>query len=543
MKKFRKITAIVLSLLMCLGLAACGQSPAEDQDGGNAEKVITLAESWDFSAGIVPVLNPGNSPNYGSIYWGRNFYDTLVSYNEEGKIVGELAEDWEVSEDGKSYTFYLREGIKFSDGSALTADAVKLSFEAAVVNLGAYVGSFGGLSALIDNIEVIDERTLIINLIQPYYGTLNDLTMSCPMAVVNPVAFEDSEDLAYGDVFKTASYGTGPYMYAGDYKDNTYTFVRNPHYWGKEPEADGFKVKVIEDNDAKLFALRNGEVDALIGTNRISFDGYAELSAGAAFGAGMNEKAGVTRFLGMNLSSEPFNDVRVRQAVAYAMDQSMLESSVFNGFETAAKTLFADTVPYCDVVQTTYDTDLEKAERLLEEAGWIDADGDGIREKDGTSFVVDLNYQTSLASVDNLALALAARLSEIGIKVNVVAGDMMTFYAAMGTSPLVLSSTYGGAFDPFTVMTNMNPAVSSDPVSMQFGPFFENGILDELNSTSSEERVRQIYEHILTTIADQSLLVPLSRAHELAIWNSDKIAGYNFFTDANYIAVANLYLK
>ncbi|MGI6176361.1 MAG: ABC transporter substrate-binding protein [Christensenellales bacterium] len=556
MKRFYKITALALSLLMCLALAACGPSTdtppdstaSADPNGESAQtaddpKVITLTESWDFSLGIVPVLNPGNSSNYGAIYWGRNFYNTLVSYNAQGELVGELAERWEISEDGKSYTFYLRDGVKFSDGSPLTAEAVKLSYEAAVVNLGEYNGSFGLLSSLFGDIEVVDEGTLIVHLTNPYYGALNDMTMCCPLGIVNPVVFEGQDDLTYGDIFKTASFGTGPYLYEGDYEDNTYTFVRNPHYWGEAPDVDVFRVKVIEDNDSKLLALRSGEIDAVLGSNRISFDGYAELSADPSFHGGMHERSSLTRLLSMNVTNPPFNDVLVRQALAYTIDQSMLETAVFNGLETVADTMFPRTAPYCDVEQTIYETDLDKAKSLLEQAGWTDSDDDGIREKDGVPFEVDLNYQTSLSSIDNLALAVAARLLEVGIKVNVVPGDMMTFYAAMATTPLAIANTYGGAFEPTTLVTNMNPRVSTDPISMQFAAYFEEGILDELESTADDARVQEIYNHILTTIADESLLVPLTRAHELGIWNSEKIADYGFYVDSNYVVVSNIHLK
>ena len=384
--KPKKILALLLAGALCFALAACGQkqNPSANPSGNidtdqTAVKTITLSESWDFSAGIAPSLNPSNSPNHGAIYWGRNFYDTLVSYDDSGKIVGQLAEDWKISDDGKSYTFFLRKDVKFSDGTPLTADAVKVSFDAAVYNLGDYNGSYGMLSALFDKIEIIDDNTVAIHLTQPYYGTLNDLTMACPLGIINPAAFEGSENLSYGEPFKTASFGTGPYMYAGDFADNTYTFVRNPNYWGKAPDVDVFKVKVIPDNDAKLLALRNGEIDALLGSSRISFDGYSELAADKAFAAGMNERSSMTRYLGMNVTTAPFDDIRVRQAVAYTIDQAALESSVFNGLESAAETLFPKTAPYCDVDTTTYATDLDKAQKLLEEAGWLDTDGDGIR--------------------------------------------------------------------------------------------------------------------------------------------------------------------
>lgn len=262
-----------------------GESNADD----DKEVVLRLAENWDFSLGIVPSLNPSVASNYGSIYWGRNFYDTLVAYDKNGEIVGQLAESWEVSDDGKDYTFKLRDGVKFSDGTDLTADAVKLSFEAAIENLGMYNGSYGMLSKLISETEVVDGKTVVLHLTQPYYGTLNDLTMSCPLAIINPAAFDGQEDLMYGESFKNASFGTGAYMYAGDNANGVYTFVRNPYYWGEAPEVDSFTVTAIEDNDAKLLALKSGEIDAIINTSHVSFDGFAEIAANPEFNTAMDE--------------------------------------------------------------------------------------------------------------------------------------------------------------------------------------------------------------------------------------------------------------
>ena len=561
--KLKKITTLALAVVMCVAFAACGQvgsstdtadadstsnvginTDASDADNTdeNAKTVVTLCENWDFSTGFAPAYNPSIATNFGAVYWGRNFYDTLVSYDVNGEIVGKLAESWDISEDGMSYTFHLKEGIKFSDGTDLTAEAVKVTFEAVVFNLGAYNGSFGMLSALFDAIEVVDDLTVVIHLTQPYYGTLNDLTMSCPLAIVNPAAFEGADDLSYGEAFLAATYGTGPYMYDSVSEDGTYTFVRNPYYWDEVPEVESFEIKVIEDNDAKLLALRNGEIDAIIGSSRISFDGYAELSSDEAFGTGINEASSLTRFLGLNISIAPFDDILVRQAIAYAIDQPELETGVFNGLETVAETLFPDTKPYCDVEQITYETDLDKAKGLMEEAGWVDSDGDGIREKDGVAFEVDLNYATGLASIDNAALAIAAQLAEIGIKVNVIGSDAITYYAALETSPLSLAYSYGGAFDPSTLVTNMNPAVSVDPLLMQYAAFFEDGILDELNSSADMVRVQEIYDHILMTIADQCLLVPLTRSHELGIWNADIISDYDFSVDTSYTDVSGIHL-
>ena len=177
------------------------------------------------------MLSPSTSTNYGIAYWTRNFYQTLVAYDETGEIVGELAESWTVSDDGLTYTFTLRDGVKFSDGSDLTSEDVKASFEGAIENLGAYNGSYGKLSAIIASMDTPDDATFVMKLSQPYYGVLNDLTMCVPMAVVNSEAFADGNAGAFEYCMdKTA--GTGPYMFES-VSDNTYTFVQNPYFWGE----------------------------------------------------------------------------------------------------------------------------------------------------------------------------------------------------------------------------------------------------------------------------------------------------------------------
>lgn len=139
--KLKKLLAFGLALVMCLAMAACGTNPDEKTD---AEPVsITVTENWDFSVGFYPVITPMVSSTYGAGFWSRNFYNTLVSYDDNGKIQGELAKTWEISDDGKTYTFHLRDGVKFSDGTPLTSEAVKMTLEAVVTHLGPQNGAFG----------------------------------------------------------------------------------------------------------------------------------------------------------------------------------------------------------------------------------------------------------------------------------------------------------------------------------------------------------------------------------------------------------------
>ena len=353
--KLKKLLAFGLALVMCLAMAACGTNPDEKTD---AEPVsITVTENWDFSVGFYPVITPMVSSTYGAGFWSRNFYNTLVSYDDNGKIQGELAETWEISDDGKTYTFHLRDGVKFSDGTPLTSEAVKMTLEAVVTNLGPQNGAFGKLTTLFDKLETPDEKTFVMTLKTPYYAALDNLTMALPLGIVNPAAFEGGVEKAYENCV-SATMGTGPYMF-DRVEGDTYTFIRNPYYWGEAPEVDEFKVKVIPDNAAKILALRNGEIDAILGSSRLSAEGYTEISQDAAFGHAMDDSTNQTRYLGMNLNKAPFNDPLVREAVSYAVNQQELETSVFDGLETAAETLFPNEKPNCGVEVKTYPTDME----------------------------------------------------------------------------------------------------------------------------------------------------------------------------------------
>ena len=219
--KFKRFAAFLTAAVLCLSLSACGGQSDSSQDGDSGEvKSIVLTESWDFESGFYPVITPSNATHYGIIYWTHNFYDTLVKYTPEGELVGSLAESWDISDDGLVYTFKIREGVKFSDGTVLTAPMVKQSIQASITNLGMYNGTYGRLTALIASMDAPNDSTFIMTLSTPYYAALNDLSMSCPLAIVNPAAFEGGDENAY-TVLADATNGTGPYMYAGDYDGTT----------------------------------------------------------------------------------------------------------------------------------------------------------------------------------------------------------------------------------------------------------------------------------------------------------------------------------
>ena len=551
--RMKRITAALTAAVMAVSLAACsnnadpvGESSQPSQTDTESQAVhLNLAESWDFQY-FYTIITPevSSSSGYDITYYLTSFYDTLFEYNTDGEVVGVLAEDWAMSEDGKTYTFQIKQGVKFSDGSDLTAEDVAKSILAVPVNLGQYNGSYGRLSTIIEDAVVVDEYTVELHLTQPYYNTLRELCLANPFGIVS--SEQVNEDLTAKDTFRTATYGTGPYMYAGDNDGQTWNFGRNPNYWGEAPDVDSFSIKYIPDNDAKILAMQNGEVDFLSGIKNISAESFEQMEQTEGFQAQADEKSLQTYYVGYNLSDPIFGDQTVREAISSAVDKDAIVESIYGGLYDKADTFFSRSLPYCDVEQTVYNFDLDHANQILDEAGYTDTDGDGIREKDGVKLSASFMYQTGSASDDNLVVYICDQASKIGIELTPQSAQMMDWYAMVqsGEYGLTIFKTQGGYYDPASVVTNINPATSMDPILMQIGVSQPEiaALVDELDSSADEARIQEIYSTILTTMADQCLTTPLIYTRQLTVY-SDTVSSYTFPTDASFTSVQNIHLK
>ena len=434
--------------------------------------------------------------------------------------------------------------MKFSDGSDLTAEDVAKSLLAVPINLGQYNGTYGRLSTIIEDAVVVDDYTVEMHLTQPYYNALRELCLANPFGIVSSEQLND--DLTKKDTFETATYGTGPYMYAGDNDGQTWNFESNPYYWGEKPDVESFSIESIPDNDAKILALKNGEIDFVAGITNVSNESFVEMQNTEGFGAKVDDKSFRTGYIGYNLSSSMFGDEVVRQAITLALDKDAISESIYGGLYEKADTFFPKTLPYCDVEQTVYSYDIDRANQLLDEAGYIDTDGDGIREKDGEKLSSPFQYQAGSASDDNLVVYICDQLGKIGIELTPQSAQMMDWYAMITTGEygLTLFKTQGGFYDPGNTIGNIDPSMAMDPIISQVAAYLPGGadLITELESTTDEERIQEIYGIILTTMADQCLTTPLVYPHQLAVY-SDKIANYDFPPDANFTAVQNITLK
>ena len=376
----------------------------------------------------------------------------------------------------------------------------------------------------------------------PHDQYLYDLSTCNPLGIVNPNGFND--DLTYkADDFQTMTMGTGPYMYQGDFDGSVYTFVRNPYYWGETPEADTFKIKVIPDNDAKVLALRSGEIDAITGAARLSADAYTELSADSSFGTAINDEPTLTNYIGFNMAKEPFDDKNVRLAVEYAIDRDSISNDVFQGTMTPADTLFSESKPYCDVEATVYSYDPDKAAQLLDEAGWVMNESTGIREKDGQQLSLNYTYWTDLSLAQDMALAIKTQLAEVGIDVTTTGQDQMTWWTegVAGNYDITTWNTEGSYTEPHKFLQE---SLGADPhaISLQALEDFQSysDAVNAFSTSADPEVVQSAIATALNVSNDNVIDLPISYSKDLVVYNSSKIAGYTFSSVPQFFEIDNV---
>lgn len=548
MKQIKKPLALLLAAVMTtVSLSGCASSPSSSSSVSQEQpaKEVTFCESWDFEGGFFSLQAPNvTNGTYGLYYFLTNFYETLVRY-EDGEIVPGLAERWEVSPDGLTYTFYLKQGIKFSDGTDFNAEAVKTNLDNIPKILAEFNGGWGLTSTLLDEVTVIDDYTVAVTLTTPYYGALQDFAVPMPMSMMSPAGYNEDGSLA--EITKTKTLGTGPYMYDGEKSDETYTFVRNPYYERGESDVDVFHVKVIPENDAKVLALRNGEIDMIVGQANLTYNTFEELANAPGFTAISSDATIQSRTMGFNVSHPPFNDPSVRLAANHAIDTQSISENIFYGVETPADSVLDKELPYCDVDTGAYEYDVEKAKQILEDAGWIDSDGDGIREKDGVKLSGNLLYATEQASLGDLSSVLATQLKEIGFDITPVGKEQMVYFQDIsnGDFDLAIAITNAIPSDPYLLISRCLTNTVIDNYLAQGLAGMENAdeLINSLNAMTNEGEIQSVYNTLLQELHDEATIIPLTRVKGMAAYDTNVISSYEFYNQPDYTDVSAIIMK
>lgn len=500
--------------------AVQAESAVEENTDENAEtKALQSEEKSTLVLAYPKDLGDMNPHTMSSPMYAQDWvYDGLTAL-VNGKIVPELAENWEISEDGKTYTFHLRKNVKFSDGSDLNAELVKENIQDVIDNKDGY--SFLQCLEEIDTMDTPDDTTLIMNLKNPCNSLLSDMSFNRPLTVAGRAAFPESGNIYKDGVKKPV--GTGMWT-VKEYVQDQYTiFERNEYYWGEKPSFKYVKVEVIPDMDTVVNALKAGEIDMYIDVNDgLSADAYYELGK-LGFGTQMAEGTQVTS-LSLNTAGDMLGDVSVRQALEYATDNTVISEYVYGSLQKPASSYFADSVTLTQTGTDGYPYQPEKAAEILELAGWNLESGSDYRTKDGVTLEVDMLYDTVFKNGKNIGLVLQEQYKKVGVKLNICEEDSQVFRKKWkeGDFDMILYSSWGGSYEPFATLAAMRS--DGDKFStVQKGMDNKaelNKVMNEALSEIDEDKLKEDFTYIMESFKEQAVYIPLTVSSTLTVYDS-----------------------
>lgn len=452
----------------------------------------------------------------------RLCYEGLVYYDEEG-VKPWLAESWEISEDGKAITFKLRENIKYHDGHDFNAESVKKNFE-----FKQKAPNFRAWPAITKcvSIDVIDDYNVKFNYDQAYFGYLLDFAFREIMVLVSPdVIIEDNIQFHDGVV------GTGPYIYSQIEDGNYVKFIKNENYWGEKPYYDEIYVKYMPEASTRLLALKNGEVDIVYGNSLINWDDYKQAIDYDNVNGKISEKDSKTVYLVLNAGSSILNDLEVREAIAYGIDKKGICDGLTYGNQKPATDLFPAGNFLSDVdMNVNREYNFKKANRILDEAGWIKNTSTGIREKEGQKLEIRMTYFSGDAMNALLSKTLKSQMKTLGINLATEGQDMMTWWkdGVAGKYDMIIWATEENTSPQinFPKMLKSSPHTPSLNSLLDSESIFKAIELSQIAATKDEAKEK--LEMVLNYCNDNIIEIPIYYVKDMILYNTEKVKDYKF---------------
>jgi peptide/nickel transport system substrate-binding protein len=484
-------TLALVGVVLAGLLAGCASRPS-----GQVRYGLTLAPS-----GIDPHVNASSELGIPL----TSVYDTLVYLDPQtSEFVPGLADRWDLSDDGLVYTFYLRRGVTFHDGTPFNADAVRfnldritspeLKSQKAAFMLGPY-----------ERTEVVDESTVRIILKEPFAPLLDSLSQVY-LGMASPTAVQK-----WGTDYQLHQVGTGPFVMSEYVPGDHLLLTPNSDYaWGptvyeqRRAQVAEIEFRFFTDPATRSPALESGEADIM---GEIPPQDAEQLGSAEGFQVLPVPIPGVSLMFFLNTTRPPLDDLRVRQALLYGTNRPAIVSTVFQGMSPVAYgPLAANTLGYDASVQSLYPYDGLKASALLAEAGWVDSDGDGALDKNGQPLALELVLM-SWGSMPEVSQLLAAQWQSLGIQIDsrVVSYPEALQIAQEGSYHLLPFNLSGS--DPdilrkfFYSGASFNWSRTDDPEM--------DGWLDQAARVSDRAQGIALYGQVQRRVMDEALVVPI----------------------------------
>ena len=470
------MTRRIVTLVLIGGLLGWGwPSDAATAPAGATGGTLTHGQK-DPVQSLDP-SNPGGTLTAQEIF--RHIYDGLMIFDENLQPHPNLAESWTVSADEREWTFKLRKGVKFHDGTPLTSASVKYHFDRILDIKEA--SSIKSLFTVIEEMQTPDDHTIVFRTKTPFGPFLNYLAHG-GAGIVSRAAVEK-----WGKDFPLHPVGTGPYKLEEFLVGQRVVLARNPDHWRGAPSFERIVFKTIPEDGARVAALEAGEVDTII---PIPFTSVARLRARKDLQVA--PKPVITMmYIGFNLSKAPFDDPKVRQALHMAVDRRGIVDRILGGFASVADSpMGRGTFGYSP--SPTYDYDPAKAKALLAEAGWRPG-ASGVLEKGGKPLTFTLWTPQDLYLRDlTVAQAAQAQMKAVGADVDLkkveAANWFTTLKVAAQRAPYdmfmwSLTPTTGDGYQQLVELSRSDPDPSKPPMAWNLS-HYSNPKVDALIQTA-----------------------------------------------------------
>jgi len=500
--------------LMVTGCAPSGNTAEETKQTGN-RTLDTLVISATREPDTLDVQKTTFVDDSNS-----HMYDTLLRRDLEGNIVPGLAESYEVSEDGKVWTFKLRKDVTFHTGEPMTAESIKVAFERYKEN-SPVANNLGP----IEKSEAVDQHTFKVYFSEPFAPFANNLCWAY-LGPVDPKVVAEK-----GDKFGETPSGAGILKFNEHKRGSSIIYDINKDYkWGPEylanqgaPDFNKVEFKFIKDDDTRILEFQKGTIQVMLDVPP-NYMKPLEVEKGVTIER-VNEQA--LTFLGFNNKKEIFSDKRVRQAIAMAVDRDPIVNVALEGVAKPVNGPLPPSISgYSEKIENLakekYTRNIDGAKKLLEEAGWTDANGDGVVEKDGKPFSVEL-WLTKEPVNTRIAQILQSQLKEIGIDLKITVQEDATIRA---NTPKALHDMilWKFAWSDADVLYAM--FANGQSIRVHFERDNLHDLLVKARQTTNEEERRALYEQAQEFLVEEEPMVPLF-VRERIIAHRD-IEGFKF---------------
>lgn len=517
----KRILSLVLALtLMVAAFAGCGGNGGSSSEGSSTSSSASAGDSSASSSSeagsnetaesngeeTVVRMNIGSEPDSLDPWQSaasdteaimHNVFEGLCLYDENGEIIPGLAESWDISEDGLTYTFHLRQGVTFHNGDAFDSADVLYSYN-----------NFAGLDGneavssdyeIVESVEAPDEYTFVVHLSEPSASFLS--------VNIDSILPEGYDDQAANPV------GTGPFKFVEYTPSQRIVLEKNDDYYDESRMAqiDRVEFYIMTDAAAVVSALQSGTLDIA----SVSADDAAVLEGQFDI---YNSPQNMVQIFALNNEFEPFSSLEVRQAINYCIDKDQIIDSVFGGYATKLYTNFSPVMAtyYNSDVEGSYDTDVAKAQELMAQAGYAD----------GFEFTIKVpaNYT---AHVDT-AQIIAQQLQQINITVNIETIEWATWLEDVYTNASYEGTIIGltGKLDPDAVLGRFESSYARNFYNYS-NPEYDQLINDSITELDEQKRIDN-YKQCQQILVDDAVGVYICDPN-LVVASRTDLKGYTFY--------------